>query len=71
MTFDPRFNDSDPNSNPMTITANTNGSHGTVTILGGGTALSYVATQYIYSELESDQFTYTISDGNGGTATPL
>lgn len=69
VTFDPRFNDSDPNNNPLTITAKTNGALGTVTILGGGTTLKYTISGYINTEFENDEFTYTISDGNGGTAT--
>lgn len=70
LVFDPRWNDTDPNSNPLTITAKTNGAKGTVTIGGNGTTLLYVFTAsppatYSY---DSDSFTYTISDGQGGTA---
>ncbi|MFQ5535572.1 MAG: Ig-like domain-containing protein [Sphingomonadales bacterium] len=64
-TFDPRVNDSDPDGDPLTITATSNPSHGSVTILSG-TSLRYTPnTGY----LGSDSFTYTISDGNGGTDT--
>lgn len=68
--FDPRWNDTDPEGNALTITAKTNGSKGTVTIGGGGTTLTYVFTGSpppTYS-FDNDSFTYTISDGNGGTA---
>lgn len=65
-TFNPRVNDSDPNSDTLTITAKTNGGHGTVTIESSGTQLKYVPTT---GYVGTDSFTYTISDGNGGTAT--
>lgn len=50
----------------LLITSVTQGSHGTVTIAGGGTGLTYVATG---STLGLDVFTYTISDGHGGVDT--
>jgi hypothetical protein len=65
VTFDPRTNDSDPEGDPLTITASTNGAHGTVQILSGA-QLTYTATGG-YSG--ADSFTYTISDGQGHTAT--
>jgi YD repeat-containing protein len=68
-TFDPRFNDSDPNGNPLTITDKTNGEHGTVTILSGGTLLKYTFTGWTPEFAIMDEFTYTISDGQGGSAT--
>ena len=37
LSFDPRTNDSDPDGDPITITAKTNGAHGAVAITGGGT----------------------------------
>ncbi len=64
-TFDPRTNDSDPEGDPLTITAKTDGSHGTVTI-NGGTGVTYNPT-HGYSG--SDSFTYTISDAHAHTAT--
>jgi hypothetical protein len=49
----------------LTITAVTQGAHGTVVITGGGTGLTYQpAALYV----GSDQFTYTIQD-SGGVAT--
>lgn len=66
VTFDPRTNDSDPDSDPLTITAKTDGAHGTVAIGTGGVSLTYTpATNYV----GADSFTYTISDGKGASAT--
>jgi hypothetical protein len=48
----------------LTVTARTNGAHGTVAIIGSGTAVSYTPDANYFG---SDNFTYTISDGNGGT----
>jgi hypothetical protein len=56
-------NDSDPDGDPLTITASTNGGHGSVTC----TTVCTYAPDATFSG--SDSFTYTISDGNGGTAT--
>ena len=44
----------------LTITARTNGAHGTVVITGGGTGVTYKPGTNYYG---SDSFTYTISDG--------
>ncbi|HMM66566.1 MAG TPA: Ig-like domain-containing protein [Dokdonella sp.] len=57
-------NDSDPDNDPLTITAVSTPSHGTAVAGAGG--ISYTpATGYS----GSDSFTYTISDGRGGSAT--
>lgn len=66
LTFDPRTNDTDPESNALTVTAVTNGAHGTASVGGGGASVTYTPTTG-YSG--SDTFTYTISDGQGGTDT--
>ena len=58
-------NDSDPDGDARTITGKTNGSHGTVVITGAGTGLTYQPTA---GYLGPDTFTYTISDGHGGSA---
>ncbi len=58
-------NDSDPDGDARTITAKTDGAHGTVVITGSGTGLTY---QPVAGYLGADTFTYTISDGHGGTA---
>lgn len=64
-SFDPRVNDSDPQGDPLTIVAKTNGAHGVVVIVGG-TSLTYTpATNY----RGADSFTYTVSDGAGHSAT--
>jgi YD repeat-containing protein len=65
VTYDPRVNDSDPQSYALTITGTSTPGHGSVTI-NSGTSLTYTPTSG-YSG--SDSFTYTISNGHGGTAT--
>lgn len=57
-------NDTDADSDPLSITGTTNGSHGTVAI--AGSQVTYTPDTG-YSG--SDSFTYTISDGHGGTDT--
>jgi len=74
VSFDPRTNDSDPDGDPITITAvSTAGTGGTVTITGGGTGLTYDpngAFDYLAAgESGTDTFTYTISDAFGATDT--
>ena len=48
----------------LTVTAVTQGEHGTVTLVGG--VVRYTPTANFFGP---DSFTYTIGDGNGGTAT--
>jgi len=67
-TFDPRSNDSDPDSDPLTITAKTNGASGTVTI-NSGVSMTYTYSQCVLTRTDTDSFTYTISDGQGHTDT--
>lgn len=57
-------NDSDPDNDPLTITAVSSPSHGIATISSNG--ILYTPTAG-YSGVDS--FTYTISDGRGGSAT--
>ncbi len=67
VSLDPRWNDTDPDGHTLTVTAKTNGALGTVTL--SNNVLTWTANQ-TYSDTEfTDSFTYTISDGNGGTAT--
>ena len=68
-TINVRANDSDPDSNPLTITAAGSATKGTVSINADGT-LRYVHTSsFGLGTSATDSFSYTISDGNGGTAT--
>ena len=57
-------NDTDPDNHPLTITADTDGAHGTVTCTS--TTCTYTPAG---SYRGGDSFTYTISDGHGGTDT--
>ncbi len=60
-----RTNDTDVEGNTLTITAITQGAHGSVVINAGQSVTYTPATAWI----GPDSFTYTISDGAGGTAT--
>jgi large repetitive protein len=57
-------NDTDLDGDTLTVTSNTNPAHGTVS-LSGGTFTYTPAPDYN----GPDSFTYTVSDGKGGTAT--
>ena len=59
-------NDSDVDGDTLTITAKTNGTKGVVAITAGGSGLTYDPNQNAFG---ADSFTYTVSDGHGGTAT--
>jgi hypothetical protein len=58
------FNDYDPDEDPLTITGKTNGANGSVT--NNGNNVTYTPNAGFTG---NDSFTYTISDGNGGTDT--
>ncbi len=59
-------NDSDPDDdNPLTVTATTSPSRGSVIVNADGTVTYTPSTGFF----GTDTFTYTISDGRGGTAT--
>ena len=59
-------NDSDPDGDPLTVSATTDPSHGAATISTDGSSVSY-APEVDFSG--PDSFTYTVSDGHGGTST--
>ena len=60
-------NDSDPEGNPLTVTATTPPTKGgAVTIVSGGTAIRYKPKPAFTG---TDTFTYTVGDGQGGTGT--
>ena len=59
-----RTNDTDADGDALTVTTATAASHGTATVSGGG--IIYIPT---YGYTGSDTFSYTISDGWGGTDT--
>ncbi len=61
----PLNNDGDSDGHTLTVNSATDGSLGTVAIIGGGTTLEYSAG----ATTGADQFTYTISDGYGGEST--
>jgi len=56
-------NDSDPDGDPLTVTAFTKGAHGTVTF--SDNVATYTPSTGFGG---TDSFTYTISDGHGATA---
>ncbi|QFT47077.1 Hemolysin, chromosomal [Roseivivax sp. THAF40] len=58
-------NDSDPDGDPLTVTAVTDGANGTATVNAAGEVV-YTPNAGFTGE---DTVTYTIDDGNGGTAT--
>ncbi|WML91862.1 cadherin-like domain-containing protein [Thiothrix lacustris] len=57
-------NDNDANDDPMSVTANTDPSHGTV--VRSGNSFTYTPATGFSGD---DTFTYTVSDGQGGTDT--
>lgn len=65
VTIDVLANDSDPDGDPLTVASFTQPSNGTVT-RGDGNKLVYRAKPFWVGY---DTFTYTASDGKGGTAT--
>jgi hypothetical protein len=59
-------NDSDVEGDPLTIVSVTQPQHGSVVITGGGTGLSFQPAANFHG---ATSFSYTTSDGQGGTAT--
>ena len=58
-------NDTDPENDPLTVTNFTQPANGTVSVNPDG-SFTYTPNQYYVG---TDTYTYTISDGNGGTDT--
>src|SRR5437867_10222833 len=60
-------NDFDPDGDPMTVTAVTRPAHGTAVINGGApnNTVNYTSSSGFTG---TDSFSYTVSDGRGGTA---
>lgn len=65
VTVDVLANDSDPNNDPLTVTAVGAAAHGSAELLGDGTVRYTPAADFA----GADEFSYTISDGQGGQAT--
>src|SRR5207248_2290611 len=65
VTADVLANDGDPDSDTLTVTAVGSAAHGTASISGGN--VIYTPSGGVTSG--TDAFSYTISDGHGGTAT--
>jgi DNA/RNA endonuclease G (NUC1) len=65
VTFDVRVNDTDVDGDALTVTAAGGASKGAVEILGDG-SVRYTPN---LNANGADSFTYTVSDGHGGTAT--
>ena len=65
-TINVRGNDGDVDGDTLTVTAVTQGAHGSVAITNGGADVSYTPNADFFG---SDSFTYSVSDGHGGTDT--
>jgi hypothetical protein len=59
-------NDTDVDGDVLTIVGATNGARGTVVVSGDGRVLTYQPARNVDG---TDSFTYSVSDGHGGTAT--
>ena len=64
ITFNVLANDTDPEGDPLSIVAVSQGANGTVIVGTGGNVIYTPDGDYT----GADSFTYTIADGNGGTA---
>ena len=67
-TIDPRWNDSDPDGNSLTVTSITQPSNGTANLIGNQITI-WRNTACPGNTPTVGSVTYTISDGNGGTST--
>ena len=64
MTIPVLANDTDANGDPLSVSAVTNGTKGTV--VNNGTSVTYTPNA---GTSGTDTFTYTVADGRGGLAT--
>src|SRR5207302_9073605 len=64
VTVSVRANDTDPDNDLLTVTGASTPAHGSTVVNAGATVTYTPAAGYS----GPDSFTYTISDGNGGTA---
>ena len=69
ISIQPLANDTDPNGFPLTITSISHPSLGSAVLSPDGTTITYTPNQSFSNFAGSDTFTYTISNGEGGTAT--
>ena len=67
--IDVKANDTDVDRDSLTVSAVTNPSHGTATVINTGNDAGKISYKHNGGEENSDSFTYTVSDGRGGTAT--
>ncbi len=67
VTINVLANDSDPSGNPLTLVSVSQGANGAVTTNANGTVTYSPATNFF----GANHFTYTISDGQGGSATGM
>lgn len=65
-TIDVLDNDTDAELDTLTVTAVTQGTNGSVAITNDGADVSYTPNPNFFG---NDSFTYTVSDGNGGSDT--
>ncbi len=65
-TINVRGNDVDVDGDTLTVTAVTQGAHGSVAITNSGADVSYTPAANFFG---TDSFTYTVSDGHGGSDT--
>lgn len=66
VTIDVVGNDTDPENDGLTVIAVTDGTNGTVSFAGG--SVTYTPNADFHGD---DNFSYTVSDGNGGTDTAI
>jgi hypothetical protein len=64
VTFDVRANDTDADGDPLTVTITSGPAHGTTVVNANGTITYTPASNYN----GTDSLTYSVSDGQGGTA---